>query len=348
MFNSLYNLYRKSNSNRTPLEDFNTECFAGVLRMSPDILKSLIKFLKLPEGKYNVSTQAHYSLVDTSNCIIDMVLESESSVCFIENKVNSEEGWQQLPRYIQVLDRYYNNTELEKKKSTYLRYCTKNVDIKTIEEHQFRQFRWFQIGKLLADNHKSDALGINYLNFLQQHDMAIDPSISTDTVVTLKNFWKTFHTMIYHVESSTKNFKNTFPRISMEKRSNSIWHKELREKGRLSNSINNPLKDKSGVSEILYSIEFHDVQLQSQIWISKNHTQYTAVKKLAEELKHFEFIESNEYGLGLRNRKPLYSFIDSPNSDEEIKQWFKESFDKIRAFIDSTPELNWDGGVSKP
>lgn len=121
MFNNLYKLYKKSATDRTPLEDYNTECFSELLQFYPSILNSFVEFLNLPEGNYKVFTQSKYNLSNDPNCIIDMVLESESVICFIENKVNSKEGWEQLTSYGKVLDSF-------KKKQTYLKYCTKHLD----------------------------------------------------------------------------------------------------------------------------------------------------------------------------------------------------------------------------
>jgi hypothetical protein len=347
MFNQLYKLYGKRNSNRTPLEDFNTECFAGVLRMSPDVLKSFVKFLKLPAGEYNVSTQAHYSLEETSNCIVDMVLESESTVCFIENKVNSKEGWEQLDRYTQVLNRYYANDELEKKKNIHLKYCTKNVDIKQRTEPNFFQLRWFDIGKLLSEHHTKDVLGNDYLKFLQQNKMAIDPSISTDTVVTLKNYDIAYKAMEYHIDESAKNFKKAFPKANLARRHKSDLEREIWEHKRISNAIEYPLQDETVRTIIVYSIDFDDVCLQTQIWIRAGHPQIDEIKTLAEASQLFDPIKSNKFGLGLRIKQPLYAFIDMENSDNAIKDWFAGSFKKIRTFIDTTPKLGWSESVRK-
>lgn len=346
MFVNLYKLSRKTDSKRTSFEDFNTESFAGVLKMSPQILNSFVDFLKLPAGKYKVSTQVYYSLSNTNNCVVDMVLKSDTTVCFIENKVNSEEGWEQLSRYAQVLTEYYNNDDLENRRTTHLRYCTKNVDIKTVIDHDFFQFRWFQVGQLIAENHPSDVLGMNYLKFLQHHKMALDASITTDTVVSLKNYFSTYDTIKYHLDESARNFKRIllFSKGNLVKKSKPEIQNELLKHKRLSNSIKNPLVG-SVYSEILYSIDFEEVRLQTQIWIRKDHSQMDAVKKAAENSGCFEFIESNEWGLGLRNRTPLYSFIDNPNADNEIKSWFEQSFKKIRVFIDTTPELEWNEHV---
>jgi len=98
MLLDLIKLYKKQGeSKRTPLEDFNTECFAGILKMYPDIKKAFIySFLKLPKDNYRVLTQVRKNLLNRENCIIDLVLESNGHTCFIENKVESKEGWEQL------------------------------------------------------------------------------------------------------------------------------------------------------------------------------------------------------------------------------------------------------------
>ena len=58
MFKDLYQLFNSHrNSNRTPLEDFNTEAFANILKLYPAILNEyVVGFLQLPEGEYKVKT----------------------------------------------------------------------------------------------------------------------------------------------------------------------------------------------------------------------------------------------------------------------------------------------------
>jgi len=57
MFLDLYKLYKKNGySERSPLEDFNTEVFAGILRISIPILNDFIQLLKLPDDDYEIKT----------------------------------------------------------------------------------------------------------------------------------------------------------------------------------------------------------------------------------------------------------------------------------------------------
>ena len=127
MINNLFKLYLR-NTSKTPLEDFTTEAFAGILKYDPIIKNEFIRvFLKIPQGEYQIKTQVKYDLENDMNCIVDLVFENEDIICFIENKVNSKEGYRQLERYSKVLDIY----NLENKK-TYLRYCTKYYDNKIL------------------------------------------------------------------------------------------------------------------------------------------------------------------------------------------------------------------------
>ena len=135
MFDSLLQLY-KTNTYKTPLEDFNTECFAGILNMYPKIKNDFIfNFLSLPKDDYKILTQLKKDLEDYQNCIIDFTLIGNNNVCFIENKVNSREGDIQLFRYKLVLDNYYPNHK------KHLFYCTKFSDPKN-EDNEFKDYNF--------------------------------------------------------------------------------------------------------------------------------------------------------------------------------------------------------------
>jgi len=337
MIDKLYKLYRKQNNQRKPLEDFNTECLAGVLKMSPDFLANFVKLLKLPLGDYSVKTQETYSIkeVNMPNCIVDMVLESDSTICFIENKVNSGEGWKQLERYGKVLDAIVD-------KETYLRYCTKRIENKVKEEHDFWQFRWFQIAKLIKDHHSKDLLASDYFQFLKQNNMALDYSISSSKLLTMENFINAYDTMKFHIEESLKDFQTAFPQANIISKINinEIWEHE-----RLSMLIEFPLKD-THYSEILYAINFDDGMLHTQIFVDSSHTKQNLLFNNAKRLDLFAIVDRSEYGLALRNSKKLEDFIGQDDFEEQIKTWFADSFADVRTFIDKTPELGWRDIVS--
>lgn len=91
----LYSSYRKN----TPREDFFTEVLAGVLQSDQQLLNDYAReVLKLPEDQFSLTTQARYS-----DSVIDMVFEGKRCICFVENKIDSPEGYGQLSKYAQLL-----------------------------------------------------------------------------------------------------------------------------------------------------------------------------------------------------------------------------------------------------
>lgn len=102
---NLLNLYsRQSTASKTPLEDFTTEIFASILSKDDQLLNCFMNtVLKIDGEQFKIKTQQKYDLQDDRDCIVDVVIYNESTICFLENKVNSYEGHGQLERYKSVL-----------------------------------------------------------------------------------------------------------------------------------------------------------------------------------------------------------------------------------------------------
>ncbi|QAA80876.1 hypothetical protein EI546_03640 [Aequorivita sp. H23M31] len=340
MFNNLYKLYRNNNSQHTPLEDFNTECFAGILNCYPEILNSfVVDFLDLPLGAYNVSTQLYYPLSEDPNCIVDMVLESDNCICFIENKVNSVEGFEQLERYKKVLESFKGEKE------TVLRYITKWSDVKINISPRFKQYRWYEIADWLQREFAENVLVTNYYNFLKSQNMARKKEITTDGVIALKNFYDAYSTAILHLESGQKIFQNYFPK-TLTHGHNFQSYKRIIEGHRVYYIISDLFKEhKNYHSEILLAFHIRDVTFQLQLWLSLTHPLGPKILERVSVLKDFDVANKNEHGFMINRNIKLYNFIDAEDVDGEIKKWFTSGFDVIRNFIDDNPDLNWDAKV---
>lgn len=334
MLLSLYNLINKSSNGRTPLEDFTTECFAGVLQQHPLVLETFTDWLNLPKGSYKVTTQCNHYLEDDMNCIIDLVLESNNVLCFIENKVNSKEGWEQLNRYTKVLDKQSN-------KQTFLKYCTKYVDSKKNKNHNFSQFRWHELAKLIEIKHPENPLVIDFVQFLKRHQMTQDTSITTDTVIAMNKFLQTYEAMNFHIINALGSFKKLFPKGEIVKGEGIA---KIREHDRISRSIHRIFKENSKPSELMFAIYFEEVKIQTLIWVSIHHPMAEKMEKRAIESGIFK-TRKNESGIGIYLDCKLYQFIENKNSDQEIKEWFENSFQVFRDFIDNNPDLEWDDKV---
>ena len=153
MFKELLRLYKK-NAKRVPLEDFTTEAFIGILNIETQIKNDFIyNFLKLDKDEYFIKTQVFYDLSNDPNCIVDVVIEGDNHICFIENKVNSKAGYKQVERYSKLLEQI---REINKVKTRFF-YCSKFYEKQSIkfeekfneENHYFKKIRWFQIADFL-------------------------------------------------------------------------------------------------------------------------------------------------------------------------------------------------------
>lgn len=334
MLTDLYNLFRKSNASSTPLEDFTTECFAGVLSHHTNVLDTFAEWLRLPKERYKVRTQVRYALENDQNCIVDMVLESAGCICFIEVKVHSKEGWRQLERYSNVLDGII-------KKEKFLIYCTKFIDAKTVSGHNFKQFRWTDIATLLSKSYNEIPLVKDFIHYLKVHDMAQDYDLTTNTVITMQHFMKTYTAIEYHIQQAIPAFNSLFPSARLEKENSLNKIGEFDRIGRVAKRIT---LDKHNYSEILYCIHLTTVKMQTQMWFSNTHPQVHQLRKLVEKhavLKYWQ----DENGLGIFMDCKLYPFIEDKNADDKIKEWFYGSFQVFQSFIVENEDVDWDYNV---
>lgn len=336
MFIDLFRLYKKNGySARSPLEDFNTEVFAGILRLNPMILNGFIELLHLPEGEYEVKTQLRYSLINRRDCIIDLILISDHSIVFIESKVNSGEGWEQLDRYCEVLDQHFEDRE------KFLVYCTKYTDHKKEIRHKFRQIRWYQIAGFLEKYMDNDPYLYNYYNFLKHFNMAQKNTFSPEMIISMENMKDTIETVKIHIENARPYFEEIF-----NIKNTRIQEASTGTQDRVACFVGDIFQNGGGWTEILYCVKVSLVKLQTQIFINKSHPQMELLKQKIKsyEQEGFRFrLKFTEHPAGylIYTDRKLYDLINDPEADDKIKNWFIDSFNAFASFIKSTPELDW-------
>lgn len=340
MFLNLYKLYTKhENTGRIPLEDFTTEAFASILEMFPDIKLRFIKYLKLPEEEYRIQTQRRFYLKDDSDCIVDLVLEGHHTVCFIENKVHSTEGREQLNRYSKALDEHFSN---QNKK---LCYCTKFNDSKNHQQHEFMQFKWYDVGLLLKPFIAQNIIVESFIHFLKHHKMSQNNILTMESIITMENFVDTYEMLVMHLKNNLPNFKKRFPDKKIGERTD-IDH--IKRFNRICYVVKDVLNDKSNYSEILYSIAFENVKLNTQFWVRHDHPQKQKIKEYVEHYNTqinpddvFQF-EDNEWGLRVFQQRKIYDLLNSESIDVEINKWFEKSFESMSKFINESEHLSWN------
>ena len=339
MFLDLINLYTKnSNSNRTPLEDFNTECFANILRLYEDVKVEFINnFLKLPEDNYTIKTQLKRDLPQDPNCIIDLVFIGEKNICFVENKIESYEGWEQLRRYGNVLDLHYS------KFKKHLCYCTKYTDLKNerreYDIYNFKQFKWFEIAKFLRKYQKENPLINDYLIFLNNYKMAQDNTFKSENLLSMENMLKTLEVAEFHIENCKGEFNKLFGGERYDRNFN--WN-QLKTHNRICHYSSGTLKSNANrdYSEVLYSVEFGNLKLRTQIYVNSVHSQYEEFKKLNYDENK---VKTDDFGDGFCYyvSSDIGKYLNDTNSDKSIKEWFLESFEIIKSLISNNPQLDW-------
>lgn len=334
MFNNLYKLYRNS-SIKTPLEDFNTECFVGVLNLETSILDAFVTFLGLEGTNYKISTQGYYSESKYPMCYIDMVLENKETICFVENKVNSSEGEHQLKKYDGVL-------QTINKKNKELRYITKWSDYKKGFTTHFNQYRWYDIADWLFTNFKEKQIVKDYYTFLKTNNMALKKEITTDSVIALKNFNQAYATAKLHLDKASEVFSSIFPKSPIESGGMNSY-KEIVHGNRITYHIFNIFEEsKNFHTEILIQFHIATVSYRTQIWMNPKHPKTTQVANIAKKMDCFDKVRLHEKGFVAYNSVKLYQFIDKKDTDGDISSWFRDSLNNIKKLVTSSPELNWN------
>jgi len=342
VFSNLLRLYRKNGASATPEEDFCTECLAGILRSDSNLLKDFIQdILKIDsDSRFKVTTQrTFYTKEEGEQGRLDLVLESQEELCFVEIKVRSGEGPDQLKKYSQIL-REQNDTI-----TTYLRYCTLYIEEKEPLEN-FEQFRWADIAKFLAKRTKHDKLIHEFYNFLKENNMAGNERFSHEDLVGLKVYGEIAQ-KVNEVFNLIKPKLENFGIVSggLNASSHIMGH------NRLALLCKGVLQDSN--SEVLVSFDFIGMKFDDepvvsvQLFVHRKNSFYQNFVEIAkmqyqnEKYKSKDILSTNEYGAHIRYEKPLALFFSEEEQLQMISKWIEERLDEIMKFRNNHPELDW-------
>lgn len=328
-------MYR-SNKKKTPTEDFTTEVLAGVLQSDQSILDEFVnEILLIPGIKFQVETQ---KAIDGSR--IDMVFENKDTICFLENKIESTEGFNQLSSYADIL--------LKSKKKTQLRYCTKYYDKKVkkdfspLDESSFKQFRWADIYTFF-NNGKKDSLITYFITFLKDKNMSSIPEFNSNDLDSMIIFSDIIQKMNECFELTKPEFIPLFG-VPNERDSSSL--KQIPKHGRYALWKENILPKEW--SEILISISFNSdsPKLTAHIYLDKKHENYDDFIKLINSDAVLNanniILNENEFGVAAKFERKLSDFIHMSNQFDEIKKWYTEKMKLLKNFADRNKSLGWD------
>lgn len=334
MKNTYSRIYRLIPSLHKPLENFTTEVFAGILNAYPEIRTDFIaSVLKLSAGIDfpHVETQKFYELKGKEpNCLIDLVLKNVDSVCFIENKVNSGEGYKQLERYTEVQATHYS---LHNK---YLYYCTRYKEEKS-------DYLWEDVLNLMYKYKQYPQIN-DFIEFLEYEVMAKTKITFSDFPILsqmkevyflqekLGNYLRSVEKLF---EERFENHKKTMGPISWYIKNQNAFVSEF--KYLYGNS-----SDKATFSGIMagFIFEAEMPQLIVWFWTESKVEGYDALKKA--DMSPF-IVKPLVDGLSFEESEDLQKFIqdDTTLDETKITEWFGLQFDKIVTVIKQNPQVNW-------
>ncbi len=334
MLERLVELYSKNvNSGKTPLEDFATEALAGLLESNNEIKKEyLFEFLSLPEDDYSIRTQKKYTLDNDIDCIIDMVIEGSSNICFIENKVNSSEGYRQLERYSLALD-YFSQKGL----NATLHYCTKYTDIKEINSHNFKQHRWLDLHHFLTQ-FESEAMVSDFLEFLITYDMAKDTTLYTKDFMVFENIQEVLYKCSEYLDSARPNFEQKFCKIN--KVSNGKSTSQIMNENIFVYYVNNIVEGK-GSSELSYGMYFENSSIYVGVYLEKKNEHHDSVVKIAEKYAELT-MDKLDYATSFWLERELSTLLNKEDPERDILDWFNSSFEFFEKFMNESGLEVWN------
>lgn len=344
MFNQLYKLCKKEDlTGRKPLEDFTTEAFAGLLRMHTNVRAVfLFDILDLPKNDaYSIYTQRSYP---ANHSIIDIVIEGEKNICFIESKVESKENEGQLEKYIKLLDK------LKKEQiglKTKLVYCTKKYDPKPEckDYHNFQDIRWYEIANMLKA-FQDQPLVNNFLKFLKRHKMMTKSVYSLTEFQAMGNLKHTMEMLQLNLSEAKPKFKELFTK----KGSFTVTEDKFGKKYDHNRWIYmiEKIAGSKGHSDFTYGFYLDTPSIYVGLYIKKGNTKYTTLKALETQISGNELTleerkndDGQVHGLVIKLEQDISYLLNNEEANTIIKDWYETSFETFDSFFKETKEIGW-------
>ncbi len=351
---------------KTPLENFSTECLAGVLKSDENLLRDFVQYFEIETNSTNLEaeTQVYYKLGDgdfidleisadrdsfgnstgSRKNFIDLEISGSDFCCFIEIKVNSKEGENQLSRYAKILKK---KADLAPHLKPYLIYCTKWQEGEVV--HPIKPILWNDIAKFLGQPKfsKSDLIQ-HFLKFLNQQGMSHNMNFSPKDLEFMGVFQDNLKRMNKYIDNRIvpilgKNCK----RRDLEKSVNDSHCYAIK---------NQILKDVPS-AVIGAGFDLTNQKLTISFWVSKKDylnfddhlNKISGLKKgkADEDCGNF-WTYSDANGASFGYGKHIALFMEFDDMEKEIRKWFEENWGKLKLDMKNTwPEYEWDETLFK-
>lgn len=353
LFSRLLNL----NTGSIPLEDFFTELVAYLFSTDKEILYSWLKNLNLLDINIYldayVSTQREFEPLDDHrlasrpDILIELVDTKSRSIIFVESKIGSQEGYEQLSRYAEIL---HGISGFQHK---FLLYITRDFDPKDQEDIfknisqstvQFRQLRWHQFYRFLKS--QADTMLVQEIvTFMDEYRMAHNNQFSSIDVIALANFTKSLKLM---EETMWGEVSQRFEKVlgAIKQKSTALtqvqWH------GRYLMTASMPSgRWWCGLGFILKTSHLTDYPIVRLVLeVDPNSPRRAeiieAMKDICEQYGWRGYnLDSSKDWAGIVRDKSLQDFLSEEDHVVAIKRFFLQALDELEKIKDQYSKLPW-------
>ncbi len=353
LFSRLLNL----NTGSIPLEDFFTELIAYLFSTDKEILYSWLKNLNLLDINIDldayVSTQREFEPLDDHrlasrpDILIELVDTKSRSIIFVESKIGSHEGYEQLSRYAEILH------EISGFQHKFLLYITRDFEPKDQEDIfknisqstvQFKQLRWHQFYRFLQS--QADTMLVQeIMTFMDEYRMAHNNQFSSIDVIALANFTKSLKLM---EEIMWGKVSQRFEKVLGAIKQKSTALTQMSWYGRYLMTASMPSgRWWCGLGFILETTHLTDYPIVCLILEVDPNSQcrteiIEAMKDICEQYgwRSYNLNNSKDWA-GIVREKSLQDFLSQEDHVAAIKEFFLQALDELEKIKDQYSNLPW-------
>ena len=350
LFSKLFR-YRQR-ENRSPEEDYITELIAYIFQNQKGILTSFLKECNiLQDGdKIECARVSTQYVLDHSECRPDIVIKltkgnKKQSIIFIENKINAEEGPNQLHRYFT----YLSKIKQKNIRSRHLAYITKNYDSKddldflsnNNDEVSFSQLRWWQIYQLLKPYEEIEMIK-ETLKFMKERGLSMSRKFNSSDINTLMNMNRAKE-MIQ--ESLSGKVEEVFYKIGGVRYNMPSADSQLRTTGRYIYMANQEDWFWIGIgywfAGRLIDAKYPDIGVV--VGVKPYHAERDLITNAISEYainntlwESFALNSEDEW-----RKLSIKEIMSSEDHLSEIQEWYIDALNDLQIFKENNPELPW-------
>ncbi len=299
----------------SPRENFLTEIFAFVLKHDKLFRELFFKKLGLLKNeKPEILTQSTYS---EGRPDIEIIIDKNIHV-LIEVKVGTTEGYEQLNRYSEILQKSHYPQKI-------LVYLTKYFEHKESanEKVKIKLIRWHEVFDILC---KSEELVTKQLvNYLEEQSMSKNVILNVNDVLAIRTINEStskLDEVLYHVKPNFQNVigSSKFP----NKLDGCYW---------LSHSFNG-VDVKCGFN--WFWPKDTGVTLMTWLWIPEARTDIELIKAQLIEIKRWDcWLDEDDKGIVFAKSKSVLEFIEEEDQTKKMASFLKSGIDDLSLVLES-------------